>query len=105
MPKADIAIWTTAVALIMIMLGIIGYLINKGFDGLKASIEKEFQVIWLKINEYQQTAIASAAKILAHEAAEVERRKSCDERYAQIKGDIEHLKDRKGDRRHAEQEL
>jgi hypothetical protein len=91
LPKADVVIWVTAVALIMIMLGVIGYLINKGFDGMKASIEKEFAVLWGKLNEYQKMAETSSANMLAHKEAEIERQKACEERHRRVDSELVRL--------------
>ena len=102
MPDSSAVIWTTALALIVTMLAIIGYLINKGFDGMKASIEKQFEILWKKLNEYQKISEANTAEIQAHKEAGQERRNACDERYKRLDGEIVRLNVRIGDRRNAE---
>lgn len=42
MPTVEMIIWSTISGLILIMLGIIGYLVKSGFEG----IQKELSNIW-----------------------------------------------------------
>lgn len=91
MPKAEIVLWSATVALLIIMLGIIGYLIRTGFDSLKASIEKEFKIIWEKIDRHQIQADTNAAAIQEHKAVEQERRLACEERHRRVDSELVRL--------------
>jgi predicted PurR-regulated permease PerM len=59
MPVAESVIWTGISALILIMLGIIGYLINSGFDSLK----QQLQTLWDKLDKHQDLAEKNARDI------------------------------------------
>ncbi|MDA8114997.1 MAG: hypothetical protein M0Z43_09775 [Acidithiobacillus sp.] len=71
MPTADTILWTAISALILIMLGIIGYLISTGFEGLK----DQLKTIWEKIDTHQKQAEANALEIAAMKAR-------CEERHS-----------------------
>jgi len=109
LPSSEAVLWASAIGIIGIMGGIIAWLINKGFDTVKASIEKEFQVLWKKFEKFQENYTVTAASLQAHREAEEVREKACAERHQRddeahraLKEEIDHLKDRKGERRHAE---
>jgi nitrate/nitrite transporter NarK len=102
LPSSSVVIWATAVGLICTMGGIIGYLINKGFDTLKASIEKQFELLWLKFEEFKKEYNVTAASLQSHKEAETIREEMCRERHRKLEEEIEHLRDRKGERRHVE---
>lgn len=81
MPSADAILWAAIGGMILLMLGIIGYLIDKGgqviqrgFDELKA----ELKTIWEKVDRHQDLAETNAQRITAMEAR-------CDERHANHK--------------------
>lgn len=52
------------------MLGIIGYLVKSGFDGIKAELQK----LWDKLDHQQAASEAAAQKLATLEAR-------CDERH------------------------
>ncbi len=70
MPNSDTILWTAISALILIMLGIIGYLIRTGFDSLK----DQLKTFWEKIATHQKAAEANALEIAAMKAR-------CEERH------------------------
>ena len=112
MPAASAALWASAIGLIGIMGVIIGYLVNKGFDTIKASIEKEFQTLWAKFEKFQEAHQFTAASLHAHREADALKEKFCLERHRKMEDEqrelrekVEHMEERKGDRRNAEQEL
>lgn len=74
MPTAEAIIWAAIASLIVIMLGIIGYLISNGFTGLKAELQK----LWDKIDAHQTQAEANKLEIAAMKAR-------CDERHTNHK--------------------
>jgi len=104
LPSAIAVLWASAIGLIAAMGCIIAWLINKGFDTVKASIEHQFQVLWGKFDEFQKSYNATAASLQAHKEAEEVRERACAERHRKIDEEIEHLRERRGERRH-EQEL
>ena len=70
MPSAETIIWAAIGGLILIMLAIIGYLIDKGFAGLKSQME----ALWKKLDSHQTLAESNERKIAAIEAR-------CEERH------------------------
>lgn len=59
MPQVGAIIWVGIAGLIMLMLGVIGYLIRTGFDGIMAQLK----TIWEKIELHQMQASANALEI------------------------------------------
>ena len=59
MPTVAAIVWTAIAGLIVLMLGIIGYLISSGFTGLK----EQLRVLWDKIDKHQTQAEANAIAI------------------------------------------
>lgn len=74
MPSAETIIWGTIGGLIILMLGIIGYLLDSGFRGVKEQLES----IWEKINMHQAQAEENARRLAAMEAR-------CEERHRKDK--------------------
>ena len=70
MPEVGAIVWAAIGGLILVMLGIIGYLVKSGFEGIKAELLK----IWDKLDNYH-----SATETVARELAELKAR--CDERH------------------------
>lgn len=70
MPSSDAIVWTAISSMILIMLGIIGYLLSTGFSGLK----EELQKLWVKLDQHQALAETNAREI-----AELKAR--CEERH------------------------
>jgi len=70
MPTTGAIIWASISGLILLMLGIIGYLISTGFSGLRYELQK----LWEKIDNHQTAAEKNALAI-----AEINAR--CDERH------------------------
>ena len=70
MPNADTILWSAIGGLILIMLGIIGYLIDNGFRGIK----EQLKAIWDKVDAHQTQAEENAKQIAAIEAR-------CEERH------------------------
>lgn len=105
MPSATAILWATAVGLIAVLGAIIAYLVNKGFNTIKASIEREFKVLWDKLNEFQKAYNGTAASLLAHKEAEQVRNDACLERHRKMEEEIANLNRRIEDRRHHESEL
>lgn len=70
MPSTDAIIWTAIASLILIMLGIIGYLISTGFSSLKDELQK----LWEKLDQHQSLAETNAREI-------AELRARCEERH------------------------
>jgi hypothetical protein len=71
MPSTDMIIWTAISGLIIVMLGIIGYLISTGFDNLK----QQLQTLWDKLDNHQAMAEKNAQDIARIEARCEERHK------------------------------
>jgi len=71
MPEVESVIWTGISGLILIMLGIIGYLINNGFDNLK----QQLQTLWDKLDNHQAMAEKNAQEIAGIKARCEERHK------------------------------
>lgn len=71
MPSAEAIIWSAIASLILIMLGIIGYLIKTGFEGIK----EQLRSIWEKVDAHQTQAEDNARQIAAIEARCEERHK------------------------------
>ena len=59
MPDASAILWSGIAGLIVIMLGIIGYLISNGFAGLKT----ELKTLWDKIDAHQSASVKNALAI------------------------------------------
>lgn len=83
MPSAGAILWAAIGGMILLMLAVIGYLIDKGgqvvqkgFDELKA----ELKVIWDKVDRHQGMAEANGQRITAVEAR-------CEERHANHRRD------------------
>lgn len=74
MPTTDALMWAGISGLILVMLGIIGYLLSTGFAGIKAELVK----LWLKFDSYQLAGETNARHI-----AEIKAR--CEERHANHK--------------------
>lgn len=70
MPGTETILWAAISGLIVLMLGIIGYLLKSGFDGIKA----EFRLLWERLDKHQSLNEQNALKI-----AEIESR--CKERH------------------------
>lgn len=70
MPSAETIIWATIGGLILVMLSIIGYLIDRGFTGIK----EQLRDIWEKVDASQTQAEENARQIAAIEAR-------CEERH------------------------
>lgn len=75
MPTVAAIVWTAIAGIIVIMLGVIGYLIRTGFDGLKSQLAK----IWEKIDDHQAATEANSLAI-----AQINAR--CDERHRDWNG-------------------
>ena len=74
MPTTDALMWSAIAGIIVVMLGIIGYLLSTGFAGIKAELVK----LWLKFDSYQMQGETNARHI-----AEIKAR--CEERHANHK--------------------
>lgn len=74
MPTTDAIMWTAIPGLILVMLGVIGYLLSAGFSGIRA----EFAKLWTKFDLYQTQGEANAREIAAINAR-------CEERHANHK--------------------
>jgi len=70
MPSTDAIIWSAIAGLIVLMLGIIGFLISNGFNGLRAELQK----LWEKLDLHQ--SLGEANKL-----ALAEMKARCDERH------------------------
>jgi len=64
MPNADTILWAGISGLILIMLGVIGYLIDNGFTSLKEDLKEELKKLWEKIDLHQATAERNALDII-----------------------------------------
>ena len=78
MPTTDAIMWVAIAGVIVVMLGIIGYLLSTGFEGMKESIKEEFAKLWSKFDSYQAQGEANAREIAAINAR-------CEERHANHK--------------------
>ena len=63
MPHSDAILWTAISGLIVLMLGMIGYLIDNGFKGLQVQLK----TLWDKLDHHQVLAESNALKIVAIE--------------------------------------
>lgn len=63
MPTIGAIVWAAIAGLIVLMLGIIGYLIDKGFTSLKADIKEELKTLWLKLDTHQTQELANTLAI------------------------------------------
>ena len=97
MPAANTILWTTAVSLIVGMMVIIGWIIDKGFYGLKEDIKAELSKLWEKIDAHQTQAASNAAIMLEHKGVDAERQRACLERHTRIDIEIAHLQKRRND--------
>ena len=70
MPTTDALMWSAIAGIIVVMLGIIGYLLSSGF----ASIKAEFTKLWMKFDLYQTQGESNAREIAAIHAR-------CEERH------------------------
>lgn len=93
MPDPNIVLWSTAVGLIVLMLGIIGYLVREGFTTLKETIMKELKVIWEKIDKHQLQAEQNAANIQESKAIALERKENCEARHRAVDAELARLRD------------
>lgn len=73
MPTTDVIVWAAIAGLIVLMLGIIGYLIRSGFEGIKAELQK----LWDKLDNQQIAAVAAATQLASMEAR-------CEERHRHV---------------------
>lgn len=71
MPSTDAIMWAAIAGLILIMLGVIGFLLSTGFAGIKAELAK----LWVKFDSYQIQSESNARDI-----ARINER--CQERHA-----------------------
>ena len=74
MPTTDAIMWAAIAGIIVVMLGVIGYLLSTGFSGIRA----EFDKLWTKFDLYQTQGEANAREIAAINAR-------CEERHANHK--------------------
>jgi hypothetical protein len=95
MPESNAVIWAVAVALIVGMLATIGYLIDKGFYGLKADLKAEMAKLWEKLDSHQSLANTNAANMLEHKGADAERQLACAERHKRLDLQLAHLQRRR----------
>jgi hypothetical protein len=75
MPTTDAIIWAAIAGLIVVMLGIIGYLISTGFNDIKVGIKEQFKTLWDKLDQHHAQGEANALEI-----AMIKSR--CEERHA-----------------------
>ena len=61
MPTTDAIMWAAIAGVIVVMLGIIGYLLSTGFSGIRA----EFAKLWTKFDTYQIQGETNAREIAA----------------------------------------
>lgn len=80
MPTTDAIMWSAIAGLIVLMLGIIGYLLSTGFAGMKEEVARQFKTLWDKIDRHQSQAEANALAIATINAR-------CAERHAHERGD------------------
>ena len=71
MPTTESILWAAIAGLIVLMLGIIGYLLKSGFDGIKA----EFRLLWERLDKHQSLNEHNALRIAALESRCEERHK------------------------------
>lgn len=72
MPGTETILWAAISGLIVLMLGIIGYLLKSGFDGIKA----EFRLLWERLDKHQSINEQNALRIAAIESRCVERHRA-----------------------------
>lgn len=101
MPSTDAIVWTAISGIIVMMLGIIGFLISNGFSSLK----EQLQTLWDKLDKHQTMAENNAAAIREHQAVSVEIRAACIARHQHIDVQLQHLQQRRGeDRRYKDEQ-
>lgn len=71
MPSTDAIVWAAISSLIILMLGIIGYLISTGFNGIKTELQK----LWDKLDAQGKAEAKNALDIAEHKARCEERHK------------------------------
>ena len=71
MPTADAIMWSAIAGLILIMLGIIASLLNRGFEGLK----EQLKTLWDKLDQHQRLAELNSREIAEMQARCSERHK------------------------------
>lgn len=71
MPGTDAIMWAAISGVIVLMLGIIGYLLSTGFAGIKEELKK----LWLKFDAYQMQGESNAREIAKMNAR-------CEERHS-----------------------
>lgn len=81
MPNASVVLWATAVGLIVLMLGIIGRLVDRGFTSVKADMKAEIKTLWEKLDKHQSLGEANASNLQELKARSDERMGSCLERH------------------------
>ena len=64
MPGTETILWAAISGLIVLMLGVIGYLLKSGFDGIKA----EFRLLWERLDKHQSINEQNALRIAAIES-------------------------------------
>lgn len=95
-------ILSVAGSLIVILLGVIGYLVDRGFSGveagikaemagIKADIKAEMKVLWEKFDKHQILAESNAQAIFAHSAVDEEKRRACEERHKHVDEELVRL--------------
>lgn len=75
MPSLGAIVWAAIAGVIILMLGVIGYLIKTGIDGIKEQLAK----IWEKVDAHHAASEANRVAI-----AEINIR--CEERHGQRSG-------------------
>ena len=73
MPDTDFIIWTGLSSLIVIMLGIIGYLVKTGFESLREELKK----MWEKLDDSAKDRAELRAEIAEIRARCEERGNNC----------------------------